>query len=460
MTIREAVNRLLENRYSVRGIATWLVERVEFTPEQEERYRAAKLWRDNMLNHVAVRVKGRPEWEHVQAEIAELKKQAFKLADLYKAVSGRKVKAAIFAQAKKLRLALQAAEERAVEVKLAYQTQYIKTVHYNRHTKDWYVDFNDRYWNAVKMGQIVYFPGDAAKSFYAATVKLWNANVIATKKVLGGLDTQEERAIWLRNLQIAKGMKPKENDPEFDKLGREVEDKNRDKIEAGLSSYFEKIDEIASKYNVTFNHGPLPVSKGALLTAAGKNDPTKMLGAVVKLTRIAWLWAKHANRDPSLWGRNALWQDVYGTSAEKNREDYSIHTTLMQNEWDARAAFNWNNKGLEALEKILAARSRWWNIFPHTKLGDVLDIRVGGVPGKKLGYGARFSADGREMIAFLEPFDVSRTMFESVYRLIGKKFSIDEEKRKGLYAWWLRARLGADEAKKALAAAGIQWEVF
>ncbi len=79
-------------------------------------------------------------------------------------------------------------------------------------------------------------------------------------------------------------------------------------------------------------------------------------------------WCKHANRS----GDN-FWGEVSGNDDHKNRFAQEI------------------------LRKLFAHYT-WWNVFEHYKHRVVYEIRVSS------GHGARWTADGKVFIGFLEPF--------------------------------------------------------
>ncbi|MCY3414119.1 MAG: EamA family transporter [Candidatus Heimdallarchaeota archaeon] len=87
-----------------------------------------------------------------------------------------------------------------------------------------------------------------------------------------------------------------------------------------------------------------------------------------RLSVAAKAWSKHAERDVNFWGK------VEGKTPEKNQKSESIIQSLIENH-------------------------TWWNIYGHFKHEFIFELRVAS------GHGARWTADGKKFIGFVEPFD-------------------------------------------------------
>lgn len=111
--------------------------------------------------------------------------------------------------------------------------------------------------------------------------------------------------------------------------------------------------------------GSLPVlapARSALLVAA------QMPHLGDKLTVAGRALTKHSHRNDAFWG------PVAGSSEEKNAAALAVVLHLLDEQ-------------------------TWWNVFGHPKHEAVYEVREPG------GHGARWSADGRVFIGFVEPFE-------------------------------------------------------
>ncbi|MTI32016.1 hypothetical protein [Xanthovirga aplysinae] len=113
------------------------------------------------------------------------------------------------------------------------------------------------------------------------------------------------------------------------------------------------------------NQLALPPTNSILISSA-----TGMYNKEISLAAKAL--SKHMERN-----KNTFWGKPSGSNFDKNRKAKEIILNLL------------NNKS-------------WWNVFVHYQLGLVFETRL------PEGHGARWSADGKMFIGFLEPFTTSR----------------------------------------------------
>ncbi len=391
-----------------------LLERI-LSPEEEERFAQAEKWRKELNAIRPGRLKGRSEWDTIQTNI-----QAYKSKIINVKIAMRKATDfADMTQAKallaELELGLEAALERAQEIKDYYRFYNVQSVVFDPRTSFWKVNLSDKFWHAVKMGQIEYIPGMAAELFYKVSLKSWESRIRRYTKAVRTSKHPDLLRFAKQILSNLRKSRPMPTDEEFIRQGANEEEQRTKEIAASLvnSKYYAVLDEMAESYrSIRREIGRIPVAPSVLIHSAMERADKG------EWPKIAWAWAKHSGKKLS---DKAKYDATRSTPQAK---------TLIANEFERLT-----KEGRRHLIKILKSNDKWWTRWQHPLHGLVLDIRIGSTF-KELGIGARFSADGSKFIGLLDEFALRKRFEMNAPAALVRKFGISDTAAKGIFNYW------------------------